>query len=124
MALATWPTASARAGELQYDPATDLIFYGPVPVARWYGERPMVASGLWHYRTNRRVPSCRHSPCGYPVPIYKAPRRWPAAVVRTYRVGMSAHAQWCAERYRSYDVRSDTWQPYRGPRRQCRSPYG
>ncbi|MGI9353128.1 MAG: BA14K family protein [Rhizobiaceae bacterium] len=30
---------------------------------------------------------------------------------------------WCYRRYRSYDSRSDTFQPYHGPRRRCRSPY-
>ena len=33
------------------------------------------------------------------------------------------HYRWCADRYRSYDARSNTYQPYNGPRRQCLSPY-
>jgi len=33
------------------------------------------------------------------------------------------HVQWCLSRYRSYDVRTDTFQPYHGPRRYCNSPY-
>lgn len=33
------------------------------------------------------------------------------------------HVQWCSQRYRSYDVRTDTFQPYNGPRRYCNSPY-
>ncbi|WP_265519805.1 BA14K family protein [Nitratireductor luteus] len=33
------------------------------------------------------------------------------------------HVQWCLQRYRSYDVRTDTFQPYSGPRRYCNSPY-
>lgn len=121
--LATSPASPARAGEWQYDPATDLIWYGSVPAAQWYGERPMAEPGAWHYYTTRRVPSCPHRMCGYPVPIYKAPRRWPVPVVRTYRARSAAHVEWCAARYRSYDVRTDTFQPYHGPRRHCRSPY-
>jgi hypothetical protein len=35
----------------------------------------------------------------------------------------NAHVDWCLNRYRSYDVRSDTFQPYHGPRRYCHSPY-
>ena len=35
----------------------------------------------------------------------------------------SAHVRWCLNRYRSYDVRTDTFQPNRGPRRYCVSPY-
>lgn len=31
-----------------------------------------------------------------------------------------SHAQWCASRYRSYRAYDNTYQPYSGPRRQCR----
>lgn len=34
-----------------------------------------------------------------------------------------AHVAWCLDRYRSYDVYSNSFQPNHGPRRQCRSPY-
>jgi hypothetical protein len=33
------------------------------------------------------------------------------------------HVQWCAERYRSYRVSDNTYNPGKGPRRQCNSPY-
>ena len=33
------------------------------------------------------------------------------------------HIRWCHNKYRSYDQRSNTFQPYHGPRRECRSPY-
>lgn len=33
------------------------------------------------------------------------------------------HVRWCANRYRSYRVYDNTFQPYNGPRRECRSPY-
>ncbi len=33
------------------------------------------------------------------------------------------HYQWCANRYRSYDSYSNTFQPYHGPRQRCYSPY-
>lgn len=33
------------------------------------------------------------------------------------------HYQYCSARYRSYDARSNTFQPYNGPRQQCVSPY-
>lgn len=49
---------------------------------------------------------------------YYAPRR-------TYRVyrGSNAHVRYCYNRYRSYRASDNTFQPYNGPRRQCRSPY-
>jgi len=33
------------------------------------------------------------------------------------------HIQWCSERYRSYRESDNTYQPFSGPRKQCRSPY-
>ncbi|WP_371875498.1 BA14K family protein [Pleomorphomonas sp. NRK KF1] len=33
------------------------------------------------------------------------------------------HVRWCQGRYRSYDPRTNTFQPYHGPRRICVSPY-
>jgi hypothetical protein len=41
---------------------------------------------------------------------------------RAYRGGNS-HVRWCLDRYRSYNVRSNTWVSYNGEVRQCRSPY-
>ena len=110
--------APAQAGDWQYDPASDLVYHGSVPVARWYGERPSMKTGPRHYRGHLRPLPCPHRLCGYPLPIYKARER----VVPAYRVRVSAHAEWCAARYRSYDVRTDTYRPYHGPRRYCRSP--
>jgi hypothetical protein len=34
-----------------------------------------------------------------------------------------AHVEWCEDNYRSYRRSDNTFQPYNGPRRQCRSPY-
>lgn len=36
----------------------------------------------------------------------------------------SAHVEWCLSRYRSYNVRTNTWVSYSGYVRQCISPYG
>jgi hypothetical protein len=48
---------------------------------------------------------------------YTEPRRY-------YRPSGNAHVRWCYDRYRSYRASDNTFQPYNGPRRQCRSPYG
>lgn len=39
---------------------------------------------------------------------------------RQYRA--NAHIEWCYDRYRSYRVSDNTFQPYNGRRRQCVSP--
>lgn len=33
------------------------------------------------------------------------------------------HVEWCYSQYRSYREWDNSWQPYRGPRRECISPY-
>ena len=33
------------------------------------------------------------------------------------------HVNWCSQRYRSYRVSDNSWQPNNGPRRQCISPF-
>jgi hypothetical protein len=40
-------------------------------------------------------------------------------------VRMSAqHVRWCQNRWRSYRVSDNSYQPFNGPRRACVSPYG
>ena len=50
-----------------------------------------------------------------PAPVYRAQPR-----VR----GADAHVRWCYDRYRSYNAADNSYLPYSGPRRACRSPYG
>ncbi len=47
----------------------------------------------------------------------------PVAPAPRYRTLPHAHVVWCQNRYRSYRVSDNTFQPYQGPRRQCTSPY-
>jgi hypothetical protein len=48
-------------------------------------------------------------------PVYVAPR---------YRNYSAQHINWCMSRYRSYNVRTNTWVSYSGQVRQCISPFG
>ncbi|WP_342021920.1 BA14K family protein [Nitratireductor soli] len=36
----------------------------------------------------------------------------------------AAHRAWCHQNYRSYRASDNSFQPYRGGRQRCRSPYG
>ena len=36
----------------------------------------------------------------------------------------SRHVEWCMDRYRSYNPRTNTWVSYSGNVNQCNSPYG
>ncbi len=50
-----------------------------------------------------------------------APRYVPR---QRYSVGLNqAHVDWCYSNYRSYREWDNSFQPYNGPRRECRSPY-
>ena len=44
-------------------------------------------------------------------------------VYRTYTMSAD-HVAWCYNRWRSYRESDNSYQPYNGPRRLCRSPYG
>ncbi len=58
---------------------------------------------------------------GIPPEAYVERRFAPAAPV-VISIG-AAHVDWCHTRYRSYRAHDNTFQPHRGPRRMCRSPY-
>ncbi len=47
----------------------------------------------------------------------------PRTQYRTYAGMPQAHVQWCQQRYRSYDVGTDTFLSYDGNRYRCNSPY-
>jgi len=58
-----------------------------------------------------------YSPYWYGDPYqYSAPRR-------VYSMS-SEHVAWCYDRWRSYREYDNSYQPFNGPRRHCRSPYG
>ena len=60
-----------------------------------------------------------------PAPRYYEPppvRYYEPAPRRVVRSG-DAHVRWCYSQYRSYREWDNTFQPYGGPRRECRSPY-
>jgi len=62
-----------------------------------------------------------YGPDYYAPPIYY--REPSVRYLPRYRSGLSAHESWCYARWRTYDARSDTYQPSRGGRRYCNSPY-
>lgn len=87
-----------------------------------------------YYRPWRSSPRVERVPPG--AIIYRAPRvihREPRVhrVQPTHRPrrrhgyfrDVDAHVNWCSRRYRSYRVKSDTFQPHHGARRRCLSPY-
>ena len=62
---------------------------------------------------------------GLPAYGYYDPYRYGTSrrVYRTYALSAD-HVAWCYDRWRSYREADNSYQPYNGPRRRCRSPYG
>lgn len=73
-------------------------------------------AGAYHYHQSLYGPILYQQP----QPVYQAP----PVVVAPGGGYSQAHYQWCADRYRSYDPGSNSYQPYGPyPRRPCVSPY-
>lgn len=80
-------------------------------------------------RCRTRHGNCRHYYRGY----YYATPWWTLPLIggpyflgaqnRYYDRYGNAHVEWCIDRYRSYNVRTNTWVSYSGQVRQCISPY-
>jgi BA14K-like protein len=80
-------------------------------------------------RCRTRYGNCRHYHQGY----YYATPWWTLPLIggayalgaqgRDYNRYGNDHVQWCLDRYRSYNVRTNTWVSYSGDVRRCRSPY-
>lgn len=68
-----------------------------------------------------------------PPPAYYAPPVYPVAPPPPYpntyyapsypAYAGNAHVAWCSQKYRSYNVNTDTWMDYSGNIRRCVSPY-
>ena len=98
-------------------------------VTSWRGFRSM--GGVYYYNGYRGIVVAR--------PSYRFYRGYwfpPGAFATGVIIGLSlatpierpagltaAHIRWCLQRYRTYRVYDNTYQPYSGPRRECWSPY-
>ena len=83
---------------------------------RWYGPR---------YRY--RYPGYNYFNSGfwYPWPWWSYNLGWNFEVGDAFAGGSYAsnHVQWCMNRYRSYNPRTDTYTGYDGKKHRCRGPY-
>lgn len=102
--------------------ASDILMRGPTGGTRGAFERlnrqdyceslPRGRTCRQHYRPRGAIPQIYVD--AVPAPVYRraAPRAAP-----------SVHVKWCTERYRSYRAADNSWQPRKGSRRLCNSPY-
>lgn len=85
--------------------------------AYWNGHR-----GYREYRRGYR----RHGDNWFPLAAFATGALITGAIInnennRVYEG--NSHVQWCYDRYKSYRSSDNTFQPYGGPRQECRSPY-
>lgn len=60
-----------------------------------------------------------------PQPLYRNPiQLFPQRRHYRHDTSRGSHEEWCYGTYRSYRAWDNTFKPHRGPRQQCRSPYG
>jgi hypothetical protein len=95
-------------------------FRGPPPRRGYYGGYYNGHRGYRDYRPGYR----RYNGFWFPLGAFATGAIIGGAVAapRVYSGG-SAHVNWCINRYRSYRVSDNTFQPNVGPRRSCISPY-
>jgi hypothetical protein len=94
------PAGAAPAMAARAVPAADAA-QPAAEQAGYHGPRPSI-----HFHFGTPAPQFYHVP----------PQHRSQALPR-------AHVNWCHARYRSYRVWDNTFQPHRGPRRQCISPF-
>ena len=119
------PEAAAAA----VTPATQMV--EKVEHRRWHrGERRWDRNNRRWDRRERRWDRRHHRRDRYGrTGIYlhfgiPGPRVYEPRPRRHYRAGLSrAHIRWCENRFQSYRVWDNTYQPFHGPRKQCWSPY-
>jgi len=88
----------------QWGPPPPGWGHPPPPPGGWHRPPPPPPPGGWH-----RPPPPRYGPgYGPPPPRYRRSR---------------AHVNWCLNRYRSYNPRTDQYLGYDGYYHYCRSPY-
>lgn len=61
----------------------------------------------------------QHNGVWFPAAAFIAGAIVGGAIDNQPRARGNAHVQYCQDRYRSYRVSDNTYQPYNGPRRQC-----
>lgn len=109
----------------------NIVNDGIIQVAQGKKDRRMRFE--WEFRRDgrrcsRRSDNCRHFYHGhyYETPWWTLPLIVGGSIAaNSYDNGDygDAHVEWCLDRYRSYNPRTNTWLSYSGEIRECRSPY-
>ena len=140
------PIASAVLGGYQGDAASGAVQENLIEAQyrnRYYqdrrgyhqrGHKPRIDNRHRGYHPHRSQRQTSRSPDlgsavvgaiigGIIVNEFNQPRRAQTRATSTRYLSQS-HVNWCHNRWRSYRVSDNSYQPYNGPRRVCASPYG
>ena len=129
-AAAPTPIQSVSPSAVPIAPIQAPVAQAPVQLAHWAGGRRHYHPGYRPRRYYRRDRRRARRALGIGAAIVGgaiiadsiARSRRDRVYDRGYRVS-DRHMDWCYRRYRSYRASDNTFQPYRGGRRQCFSPY-
>jgi hypothetical protein len=126
----------ATAGTLQPVDQQNMANEGIILVAQGDRRERMRTSWDRHRdgrRCSKRFGNCRHFHDGfyYETPWWTLPLIVGGSIAASrdyddddYDVAVgSSHVEWCLDRYRSYNPRTNTWVSYSGEVRECVSPY-
>lgn len=110
---------------------TLLTAFGATPSAAesidgpWYSQPPLQGTGpgLYYSYYPDQVPGYPQELSGLPVPIFPTGSPVTRRYAARYGNDWPAHVGWCHDRWASYRASDNSYQPFYGPRRQCRSPY-
>ncbi len=120
-------TAGAILGSIAHD-SHHRSYYEPRYRPRHYRRPVRVYEEHVYYEEPEYIEDAYDAPAyAYGNDGYDAPPRKSRRYSTTRRVSYDAPRPWskawyryCANKYRSFDARSGTYQPYDGPRRRCR----
>jgi hypothetical protein len=123
LVVATTPAGAAplRLNQQSYEEAAAVT---PINHRRWRGRRNDAGLIIGGLAAGAIIGGLLAAPRyrDYYYDDYYEPRPYrPRVRYRSSR--LDEHQLWCLDRWRSYDIYSDTYQPYHGPRRYCVSPY-
>ena len=128
----------ATAGGMPLSPSaatqSNVISDGIIQVAQGKKDRRMRSEWMRDRdgdRCSRRNDRCRHYHRGhyYETPWWTLPLIIGGSIAANNYYDDDGdygnqHVEWCLDRYRSYDPRTNTWVSYSGNVNQCNSPYG
>jgi hypothetical protein len=101
------------------DPETQNLERVPGPVV----QQPAAAKPVRNPRVMRNEVASLDPAAGTDALVTGAVERSPLSTDPLNNVMLSAHMEWCSQRYRSFDAASNSYRSFSGRMKTCQSPY-